>query len=176
MIRGTLEPCQFPLKSNVLDSLMGAGVEDMGSNRLRTGEDIMIRRLGHGALVVMVFLVGIGWLGAGHAATPTGSLLLITEEAPQPKAARVATGAVVIWLNRTADRPLSLTFEGTSLPDPACPAGFGFVRRGGQVFTLPALPPGGTASLCFPAPGIYGYAVHGLDRPASGTVTVGAHR
>lgn len=155
---------------------MGAGVEDMGSNRLRTGEDIMIRRIGQSALVVMVLLVGIGWLGAGHAATPTGSLLLLTEEAPQPKAVRVAPGAVVVWLNRTEGRPVSLTFEGSPLPDPACSAGFGFVRRAGQVFTLPALPPGGTASLCFPAAGTYGYVVHGTGLPVSGTVTVGASR
>jgi hypothetical protein len=134
----------------------------------------MMQRYGRGAFVAMVLLVGLGGLRAGHAATPTGSLMLLTEEAPQPKAVRVAPGAVVVWLNRTADRPVSLTFEGLPLPDPACTAGFGFVSRGGQVFTLPALPPGGTAALCFPASGTYGYVVHGLGRPASGTVTVGA--
>ncbi len=129
-------------------------------------------RLGWHALLGMVFMVGLG-LGAGNAAPTTGSLVLLATAAPQPKALTVAPGRVVIWLNRTKDRPLTLTFDGSPSPDPTCPAGIGFVRRNSLVFTQPALPPGGTASLCFPAPGVYAYVVHGLGHPASGTVTVG---
>ncbi|MFQ6672117.1 MAG: hypothetical protein ACE5KY_02360 [Candidatus Tectimicrobiota bacterium] len=134
----------------------------------------MVRRLGYRALLVAALLTGLG-LGASHAAPVTGSLALLTSTAPQPTVVTVPSEGVVIWVNQTTDLPLSLTFNGTPSPDPTCPASRGFVRQNSQVFSLPALPPGGTASLCFPAAGTYTYEVHGLGHPVSGTVTVGGH-
>jgi hypothetical protein len=122
------------------------------------------------AALVIFALLG---LGAAGAATKTGQLVLLTNEVPQPVSISVELGGLIIWLNRTNGQPLSLAFEGSLSPDPTCPGSVGFVRQDHQVFTLPALPPGGTASLCFPDKGSYSYKVYGLDRPISGSVTVG---
>ncbi len=130
--------------------------------------------LSRGQCLVLVALVLFSlWGGSAQAATQTGHLVLLTPTVPQPVTISVEAGAVVIWLNRTPDRPLSLTFEDTQSPDASCSASAGFVREGDRLYTLPALPPGGTASLCFPSAGSYSYKVHGLDRPTPGTVTVG---
>lgn len=135
---------------------------------------LMIPRLGKGLLAAVFLLASLG-LGTVCAATMTGHLVLLTSTVPQPVNVSVEPGGVVVWLNRTKNQPLSLTFEGSQSPDPACGASLGFARQGPQILTLPALPPGGTASLCFPTAGTYSYKVHGLDRPISGTVTVGGN-
>lgn len=130
------------------------------------------------ARLVKPFVVALGavalmGLGPAAAKTLSGQLVLLTSEVPQPVTISVEAGGLVIWLNRTEGRPLSLSFEGSNSPDPNCSASVGFVSQDQRVFTLPALPPGGTASLCFPEEGSYSYKVFGLDRPISGSVTVG---
>lgn len=131
----------------------------------------MIERIGKGVLaaVLLVFLAS----GGLEAASKTGQLVLLTATVPQPVNVSVEPGGVVVWLNGADKQPLSLTFEETKSPDPSCEASLGFARQGSDIITLPALPPGGSASLCFPEAGSYSYKVHGLDRPISGTVTVG---
>lgn len=131
----------------------------------------MIERIGKGALAAaLLVFVTVGGL---EAASQTGRLVLLTATVPQPVNVSVEPGGVVVWLNGADKQPLSLTFEETQSPDPACDASLGFQRQGSNIVTLPALPPGGSASLCFPSAGSYSYKVHGLDRPISGTVTVG---
>jgi hypothetical protein len=145
----------------------------MGFTLMLRTKKSMITRLGKSlpAAVVLVASLSIGIAGA---ASKTGHLVLLTSTVPHPVNVSVEPGGVIVWLNQTKNQPLSLTFEGSQSPDPTCGSSVGFARHSPQVLTLPALPPGGTASLCFPTAGTYPYKVYGLDRPISGTITVGA--
>lgn len=121
--------------------------------------------------MVLVAALGIG-LGPAAAAT-TGSLVMLGGSDPAPAVVKVEAGGVVVWFNQSKDQTVSVSFEAASAPDPTCAEGVGFVSRGSRVFIEPALPPGGTASLCFPSRGTYDYKVYGQGRPTSGSVAVG---
>ena len=122
------------------------------------------------ALAGLFLLLGLA-LGVGRADVLTARLVILTAEAP--RTASVPPGSVVIWLNRVQGRLIGVAFQGEPLPEVECPASVGFVRRQAEVLSLPALPPGGTASLCFPEPGTYRYRILGLDKPLEGAVAVG---
>lgn len=119
----------------------------------------------------LVAALGIG-LAPAVAAT-TGSLVMLGGSDPAPAVAKVVAGGVVVWFNQSKDQTVSVSFESTPAPDPTCAEAVGFVAQGSRVFTEPALPPGGTASLCFPSSGTYDYKVFGQGRATSGSVAAG---